>query len=49
MKTSQNGLNLIEHSEGLSLTVYVDNGKPAIGYGHELLAGESYPDGITQE
>jgi len=28
--------------------VYDDNGKPCIGYGHDLLSGESFPHGITQ-
>jgi GH24 family phage-related lysozyme (muramidase) len=48
MKLSLNGVNLIEQSEGLRLSVYLDNGKPCIGYGHDLLPGESFPNGIDQ-
>jgi GH24 family phage-related lysozyme (muramidase) len=33
-KTSQKGLDLIKHFEGLRLTPYDDNGSLAIGYGH---------------
>ena len=47
MQTSQAGLDFIANNEGLSLKVYNDNGKPCVGYGHDLLPGESYPDGIT--
>ena len=47
MQTSQAGLDFIAKNEGLSLKVYNDNGKPCVGYGHDLLPGESYPDGIT--
>lgn len=47
MQTSQAGLDFIAKNEGLSLKVYNDNGKPCVGYGHDLLLGESYPDGIT--
>lgn len=46
-KLSDNGISLIEKSEGLRLDVYLDNGKDAIGYGHDLLPGESFPNGIT--
>jgi lysozyme len=48
MMISQAGLNLIEQSEGFESRVYDDNGKPAIGFGHDLLPGESFPDGVTQ-
>jgi lysozyme len=48
MRTSQNGLNLIQASEGLCLTVKPDNKGPQIGYGHDLQPGESYPNGITE-
>lgn len=47
MKTSAAGIAFIEANEGLKLTVYEDNGKPAIGFGHDLLPGETYPSGIT--
>lgn len=48
MKTSQAGLDLITSSEGFSANVYNDNGRPAIGYGHDIQPGESFPDPITQ-
>lgn len=49
MKTSPAGLASIEKNEGLKLAVYNDNGKPAIGYGHDLLPGEAvkFAGGIT--
>ena len=35
--------------EALRLRTYLDlGGKPTIGWGHLLLPGESYPDGITE-
>lgn len=49
MTTSVAGVEAIKKFEGLSLQVYGDNGHPCVGYGHDLLPGESYPDGITQE
>lgn len=49
MEISSNGLRLIQSNEGFSATVYDDDGKPAIGYGHDLLPGESFPGGITPE
>ena len=49
MNISPNGIAFIESNEGLILLPYNDNGKQAIGYGHDLLPGESYPEGITQE
>ena len=48
MQTSQRGLALIMGNEGFSATVYLDAGHEAIGYGHDLLPGESFPNGITQ-
>lgn len=48
MQTSQRGLTLIMGNEGFSATVYPDAGHEAIGYGHDLLPGEAYPNGITQ-
>lgn len=41
--------DLIRQSEGFSATATADNGKQQIGYGHDLLPGESYPDGITAD
>jgi GH24 family phage-related lysozyme (muramidase) len=37
----------LQRSEGKRLKVYDDQGYPAIGYGHRLLKGESYPNGIN--
>lgn len=49
MQTSAKGRALIESFEGLCLHVYYDiDGNPTIGYGHKLLPGESYPNGITE-
>jgi lysozyme len=45
---SEKGLALIKHSEGYSAHVYTDVDSPAIGYGHRLQPGESFPDGITE-
>jgi lysozyme len=47
--TSQAGIDLIKESEGFVSHVYSDNGVPAIAYGHRLLPGESFPNGITEE
>jgi GH24 family phage-related lysozyme (muramidase) len=47
MKTSQAGLDFIAKNEGLTLTIKPDVGHQMIGYGHDLLPGESYPNGIT--
>jgi lysozyme len=50
MNISAIGLNLIKHSEGFRSEVYLDiNGFASIGYGHRILAGEEYPEGITEE
>jgi lysozyme len=50
MKTSQNGLSLIESFEGLRLNVYLDIvNRETIGFGHLILPGESFPDGITKD
>lgn len=47
MTTSENGLALIRSNEGFSAHVYDDNGKQAIGYGHDIQPGESFPQGIN--
>ena len=47
MNTSQAGYDLIRHSEGFAVHEYNDNGHTAIGYGHDLLPGESFPDGVN--
>ena len=48
MKTSQAGLNLIEVSEGFRNLPYRDvAGFLTVGYGHKILPGEDYSQGIT--
>jgi lysozyme len=47
MQTSTDGVLFIENNEGLRLVVYNDKGKPCIGYGHDLLPDERFPNGIT--
>jgi lysozyme len=53
MVTSQNGILFIRKNEGVRLSVYNDNGHPAIGYGHDLTQHEIvsgvYVNGITVE
>jgi lysozyme len=53
MRTSPAGQSFIKSQEspaGPLLTVQGDTGgKQEIGWGHDLLPGESYPDGITVE
>jgi GH24 family phage-related lysozyme (muramidase) len=49
MKLSTRGVELIQNAEGFSPTVYDDNGRPAIGFGHDLMAGESFLAGISRE
>lgn len=49
MHLSDIGLNLIKKFEGFRAATYLDSaGLPTIGYGHKLLSGESYPDGIDE-
>lgn len=47
MTTSDIGIAFIKSHEGYSAFVYNDNGRPAIGYGHDLQAGESFSQGIN--
>jgi GH24 family phage-related lysozyme (muramidase) len=49
MNTSDACLQFIAQSEGLSTHVYDDNGKPAIGYGHDLQPGEEFSNGLMPE
>lgn len=49
MQTSQAGLDFIAGNEGLTLTVKDDVGRKVIGYGHDLLPGESFSNGITKD
>jgi GH24 family phage-related lysozyme (muramidase) len=48
MQTSPNGVALIESNEGFSAAVYLDEGKPCIGFGHDLQPGESFAEGVTR-
>ena len=49
MQTDQAGKDFIKSNEGLVLTVQQDaGGKQKIGYGHDLLPGESFPNGIDE-
>lgn len=50
MQPSNRVLRLIERSEGLRAHPYKDlAGHLTIGYGHRLLPGETFPDGLTPE
>lgn len=49
MEISPQGLAFICQNEGFSTQVYNDDCHPAIGYGHDLKSGESFPNGITRE
>ena len=49
MQLSRAGLQLVKQSEGFRSQTYTDvNGIPTIGYGHRLLASESFPAGVTE-
>jgi lysozyme len=49
MQLSAAGLALLKQSEGFRSSTYLDvAGIPTIGYGHKLLPGESYPNGIAE-
>lgn len=48
MNVSEDGLSLIELSEGFSATVYSDAaGFPTVGYGHKIRPGEDFSGGVT--
>ena len=48
MHLSPAGLNLLKKSEGFRDRVYADvAGFRTIGFGHRLMPGEAYPNGIT--
>lgn len=50
MDISDKGLGFIAKHEGLSLKIYPDpNGYDTIGYGHKILDGENFENGITEE
>ena len=46
MTTSENGYQLIRDEEGFTPIAKGDFGHLEIGFGHDLLPGESYPNGI---
>jgi lysozyme len=49
MQLSAAGLDLIKRSEGFRSHTYLDvAGIATIGYGHRLLPGESFPNGISE-
>lgn len=49
MQMSAAGLELVKRSEGFRSRIYRDvAGFPSIGYGHRVLADESFPDGIEE-
>jgi lysozyme len=48
MKTSAAGIAFIAKNEGFAATVQGDFGHLVIGHGHDLLPGESFPNGITE-
>jgi lysozyme len=49
MQLSATGLDLLKRSEGFRSRTYLDvAGIPTIGYGHRLLADESFPGGIIE-
>ena len=47
MQTSQNGIQFIANNEGFCSHAQGDYGHLVIGHGHDLLPGESFPNGIT--
>jgi lysozyme len=47
MNTSPAGIKFIADNEGFCSHAQGDYGHLVIGHGHDLLPGESYPDGIT--
>ncbi len=49
VQISENGIAFIKQAEGFSASVYGDAGNEAVGYGHDLQPGESFPNGITIE
>lgn len=49
MQMSAAGLELLKKYEGFRNRAYLDvAGVPSIGYGHRILAYESFPDGIDE-
>jgi lysozyme len=49
MQTSAAGLDLLKRSEGFRSRTYLDAaGLPTIGYGHQLVHPECFPNGISE-
>ena len=49
MQMSAAGLDLLKRSEGFRSRTYLDAaGLPTIGYGHQLVHPECFPNGITE-
>jgi lysozyme len=49
MQLSAAGLELLKRSEGFRSRMYLDvAGVPTIGYGHRIVAPESFPNGIPE-
>lgn len=48
MKVSDAQIARTARSEGFSAHAYDDHGGRSIGYGHRILPGENFPDGVTQ-
>ena len=50
MHLSAEGMKLLMQSEGFRRRVYLDAaGFKTVGYGHRVLEGESFSDGVTEE
>lgn len=47
MNISAAGIAFIESNEGYRADAYPDADGQSMGYGHHLLPGESFPDGVT--
>ena len=48
-RTSRQGLDLIRHFESFRPTVYLcPAGYPTVGYGHVVLLGEDFSEGLTE-
>jgi GH24 family phage-related lysozyme (muramidase) len=48
LKTSQAGILLIQTNEGLTLVPKGDFGNQEVGYGHDLLPGDTLPSPFTE-
>ena len=48
MRVSEAGLAFVCSNEGFSAGIYQDNGRPAIGFGHDIQPGETFNPPITR-